>query len=126
MRYNYDQRTEDAFMLRWATVFLILAMPGCSARQPPSVQHVDLAELEAATKHLVFFNYTGNDSQFHYFRTKDGSRYKLDRSTWNMPLAFPVDGGAELYVTVRDGQIALPDPQKMSGLHEGELMGHQE
>ena len=90
------------------------------------MKHVNLAELEAETKNLVFFNYTGSDSQFHYFRTKEGKRYKLDRSAWQLPMAFPPDAGMQLFVTVKEGKVTVPDPKKMAELSESELLPPEE
>jgi hypothetical protein len=69
-------------MFRWLVLLLALVTAGCGSREGSTVKRVNRAELEAETKNLVFFNYTGSDSQFHYFRTKEGKRYKLDRSAW--------------------------------------------
>jgi hypothetical protein len=90
------------------------------------MRHVNLAELEAETKHLVFFNYTGSDSRFHYFTTREGERYKLDRSAWQLPMAFPAGAGMQLFVTVKGGKITAPDPHKMAELSEDDLLPRED
>jgi hypothetical protein len=113
-------------MFRLLVLMLALVAVGCRSREGSTVKRVSLAELEAETKHLVFFNYTGSDAQFHYFTTKEGKRYKLDRSAWQLPMAFPPDSGMQLFVTVKDGKVTVPDPKTMGSLPESELLPPEE
>jgi hypothetical protein len=102
-------------MPRLPVLMLALLVAGCGSRDGTAVKHVNLGELEAATKHLLFFNYTGSDAQFHYFTTGEGKHYKLDRAAWQLPMVLPPDGGMQLFVTVKDGKVTVPDPRKMAG-----------
>jgi hypothetical protein len=90
------------------------------------MKHVSLAELEAETRHLVFFNYTGSDGRFHYFTTREGEHYQLDRSAWQLPMAFPVGAGMQLFITVKGGKLTAPDPMKMAELSEDDLLPWEE
>src|SRR5437899_2381909 len=116
----------DAPMVRWLLLLLGLVAAGCGSREGSAVKQVNLAELEAETKHLVFFNYIGSDPQSHYFTTKEGKRYKLDRSAWQLPMAFPTNAGMQLFVTVKEGKVTVPDPKKLSELPDGELLPQEE
>jgi hypothetical protein len=105
--------------MRWLFLVLALLLAGCGSREASAVKHVSVAELEAETKHLLFFNYLGGDAQFHYFLTGEGKRYKLDRAAWALPLVHPPDAGVQLFVTVKDGKVTVPDPKKMADLFGG-------
>lgn len=102
-------------------VFLTLA--GCQ-KQPASSEpkQVSIAELGKETDHLVFFNYVGSDDDFHHFTTAEGKRYKVPRAEWKNPQPFPLNGGMQLFMTVRDGKLTVPDPKEMAGLSEDELL----
>lgn len=102
---------------------MILLLGGCRA-QPTSSEpkQVSIAELGTETDHLIFFNYVGSDADFHHFTTAEGKRYKVPRAEWSNPSPFPLNGGMQLFMTVRDGKLAVPDPKEMAALSEDELM----
>jgi hypothetical protein len=79
------------------------------------MKQVTLAELEKVTKALPFFSYTGNDEQFHYFKTPT-RLYKVTREEWpqpNMPRVAP-SMGIELFVRIQDGKVTVPDPKDVA------------
>lgn len=97
------------------------------AQKETGTKEVTIRELEEKTAHLPFFNWVGSDKHFHYFVTREGQRYKVQRARWQMPesmagfLPRPADGMA-LFVTVKNGRIIIPDPSKMADLPDNELM----
>jgi hypothetical protein len=87
---------------------------GCTSKLENTAKQVSLSQLANETKHLVFFNYSGSDSEFHYFKTSEGKCYKLDLSEWKTPRTWTTDAGIELFVSMREGKLTVPDPKKMS------------
>ena len=81
-----------------------------------------MAQLASETDHLVFFNYVGSDAEFHYFTTAERKRYKVPLAEWNNPRPFPLDGGMQLFMAVKDGKLTTPDPNEMASLSEDELL----
>jgi hypothetical protein len=90
-----------------------------------SEAQVTLHELERETEYLPFIHWVGSDKHFHHFLTRDGKRYKVKRSEWQLPphmAALPRFGdGVALFVKVRDGKITVPDPEQLEGLSEDDL-----
>ena len=104
------------------TIALALAA-GCGTKEAsPGVKQVTVAELGKETDHLIFFKYVGSDTEFHYFTTAESKRYKVLRSEWNTPRPFPLDGGMQLFMTVKNDKLTAPDPKEMAGLSEDELL----
>ena len=103
--------------LRFIIIPSCLILVGCAQQGTKSAtKQVSLPELEKETAHLNFFSYTGNDQEFHYFKTSSGS-YKVKRSEWSIPLNLPpMPQGTELFVTVKDGKVTIPDPKLMQDL----------
>lgn len=84
-------------------------------------RQVSMAQLGRETDHLVFFSYVGSDTEFHHFTTAEDRRYTVARAEWDNPKPFALDGGIELFVSVRDGQLTVPDPNELAALSEDEL-----
>jgi hypothetical protein len=102
---------------------MFLPLVGCQTQPASSGEkQVSVAELGSETDHLVLFNYVGSDSDFHHFTTAEGKHYKVPLSEWNNPRPFPLGGGMQLFMTVKDGKLTVPDPQEMSALSEDELI----
>ncbi len=100
---------------------------GCERQETGSaMKTVSIAELGKETDHLLFFNYVGSDADFHYFTTADDKQYRVARSEWNNPAAFPADGTMQFFMTVKDGKLTVPDPKEMSKLSNDELMHHDQ
>jgi hypothetical protein len=101
----------------------LVVVAGCQA-QPASTEpkRVSVTELGRETDHLVFFSYVGSDADFHYFTTAERKRYRVPRSEWNNALSFPPNGGMQLFMTVKDGKLTLPDDKEMAALSEDELL----
>ncbi len=104
---------------------LLLIFPfvsGCVTKEASSkVKQVSIEQLAKETDHLVFFSYIGSDAEFHYFKSVEGNRFKVLLSEWPNAQPFPLDGGMELFVTVKDGKLAVPDPKEMARLSEDQL-----
>jgi hypothetical protein len=81
-----------------------------------------VAELGSETDHLVFFNYVGSDADFHHFATAEGKRYKVSLAEWNNPRLFPLEGAMQLFMTVKDGKLTVPDPKELAALSEDEVL----
>jgi hypothetical protein len=111
-------------LTRLMLAFLI-ALPlasGCGAkRATDAFKQVTVAELGNETDHLPFFSYVGSDDELHYFRTSEGKRYKVHRSEVSNLGTFGVSDGLELFVTIKDGKVTVPDPKMMAGLSQEEL-----
>ncbi len=92
-----------------------------------AARQVTLRELERETAHLPFLSWVGSDKRFHYFATREGRRYRVNRSEWRLPphlgafLPRPGDGMA-LFVTVKDGKVTIPDPRKMADLSDQDML----
>jgi hypothetical protein len=101
----------------------LVIVAGCQT-QPASSEpkQVTVAELGNETDHLIFFNYVGSDAEFHYFTTAESKRYKVPRSERDNLVTFPLDGGMQLFMTVKDGNLIGPDPKEMAALSEEELL----
>jgi|GEM_PF-4694889 len=101
----------------------VAVVAGCHT-QPASSEpkQVTVAELGNETDHLIFFNYVGSDAEFHYFTTAESKRYKVPRSDRDNLVTFPLDGGMQLFMTVKDGKLTVPDPKEMAALSEEELL----
>jgi hypothetical protein len=111
-------------LMRISSVFLvILVVAGCGTKgSATGVKQVTVAELGKETDHLVFFNYVGSDNDFHYFTTAEKKRYKVPRAEWANPQPSPLDGGMQLFMTVKDGKLTVPDPKEMAQLSQDEIM----
>jgi hypothetical protein len=112
-------------MMRRVTrlVITVVIAAGCQTQPAsPEPKQVSVAELGSETGHLVFFNYLGSDADFHYFATAERKRYKVARAEWNNPVPFPLDGGMQFFMTVKDGKLTVPDPKEMAALSEDELL----
>jgi hypothetical protein len=111
--------------MRGISSFLVIValLAGCGTKEAsPAVKQVTVAELGQETDHLIYIKYVGSDTDFHYFTTAQSKRYKVPRSEWNNPRPFPRDGEMQLFMTVKDGQLTVPDPKEMAGLSEDELL----
>jgi hypothetical protein len=96
-----------------------------------AARQVTLRELERETAHLPFLNWVGSDKRFHYFVTREGEQYRVNRSEWQLPphmsTFMPRPGqGMALFVTVKDGKITVPDPRKMADLADDDLLSPPE
>jgi hypothetical protein len=101
----------------------LVVLAGCQTQQQSSEpEHVSVAELGSKTDHLVFFNYVGSDADFHYFTTAEQKRYKITLAEWDNSRPFPLNGGMQLFMTVKDGKLTVPDPKEMAGLSQDELL----
>jgi hypothetical protein len=121
---NFVNRHAGSVMSRAGQVLVALVLVAGCQTQPGSSgpKQVTIAELGNETGHLVFFNYVGSDADFHYFTTAEAKRYKVPRAEWNNPQPFPLDGGMQLFMTVKDGKLAIPDPKELAALSEEELL----
>ena len=110
-------------MLAGLSLVVAAILGGCGRQEGGSdMKTVSIAELGEETNHLLFFSYVGSDADFHYFTTTDDKQYRVARSEWNNPAAFPTDGTMQFFVTVKDGKLTVPDPKEMSKLSNDELM----
>jgi hypothetical protein len=103
-------------LARVGAIVGLLVLVGCGGSgAAPGMKQVTLAELEEETAALAFFSYTGNDEQFHYFKTPT-RLYKVKRDEWaqpNMPKVSP-ELGIEVFVRVKDGKVTVPDPKDVA------------
>jgi hypothetical protein len=102
------------------SVVLAIACGSSPAKDVALVQQVTVPELERATSQLVFFNYIGSDADFHYFTTAHGDRYKVSRPEWELPHTIPLGSGVQMFVSVRNGKLTVPDPEELEGLFQDE------
>ena len=106
-----------------ALLSALVVVAGCQTQPATSgPKQVSVAELGSETDHLLFFNYVGSDAEFHHFKTAEGKRYKVPLAEWNNPRPFPLEGGMQLFMTVKDGKLTVPDPNDMAALSEDELL----
>jgi hypothetical protein len=112
-------QARGGLMHKIRNLIIVVLVFGCRAQPAPSgPKQVDLIGLGKETEHLVFFNYIGTDAEYHYFRTAEGNSYKVSRADWNTPRTFPRDAGMELFMTVKNGKLTVPDPDEMATLTE--------
>jgi hypothetical protein len=103
----------------YALLAVAVLFAGCERKaDAPAVKTLTIAQLGKETDHLIFFSYVGSDGDFHYFTTAEGKQYQVARSEWKNPAAFPANGTMQLFMTVRDGKLTVPDPKEMSKLSE--------
>ena len=96
---------------------------GCGTKEvSPAAKQVTVAELGKETDHLIFFNYVGSDTEFHHFTTAESKRYKVLRSEWNTPRTFPLEGGMQLFMPVKNDKLTVPNPKEMAGRSEDDLL----
>jgi hypothetical protein len=96
-----------------AAMVVLLGCGGAGGPAAPTVKQLTLVELEKETAGLAFFSYTGNDQQFHYFKTPR-QLYKVNRAEWpNTPEVLP-DLGIEVFVRVKDGKVTVADPKDVA------------
>jgi hypothetical protein len=101
----------------------LMILAGCQTHPASSEpKQVSVAELGSETDHLICFNYVGSDADFHYFTTAERKRYKVPRAEWNNPRPFPLEGGIQLFMTVKDGKLTVPDPKEMATLSEDDVL----
>lgn len=77
-------------------------------------KRVSLAELEKATKGVPFLTLFGRDGRDYRFQAPDGRTFLVDRREVQPLLdasMYPVREGVGLFVTIKDGKIAVPDPK---------------
>ena len=118
-----DIRASSSVRRATRLLAILVVVAGCRARPASTgTAQVSVADLGTKTDHLVFFNYVGSDADFHYFTTAEGNRYKVSLAEWTIPRPFPLDGGMELFMTVKDGKLTVPDPKEMATLSEEELL----
>jgi hypothetical protein len=102
-----------------AFVFIV----GCQSPSTPTrPKQVSIAELGRETDHLVFFSYVGSDTEFHYFTTAEGKDFRVPFAEWTTAGAFARGTGMNLFVTVKDCKITVPDPTAMAALSEDEIL----
>src|SRR5688500_2475469 len=74
-----------------------------------NAREVSIEELECETQNLRYFFFIGGEGGFHYFGTPDGKLYRLPGNVMPLPpgRGWKV-GAAKMFVTIRDGKIAIP------------------
>jgi hypothetical protein len=129
MRPEYSRHLWFALALVVLIVILVKiqrsAPPADPALPGKSVKTVSVEQLGKETDHWIFFSYLGGKGEFDYFLTPDQKHYRVARSESKLYGRLWLDGDhgvrGQLFVTVRDGKITVPDPKVMSEISEYEL-----
>lgn len=83
-----------------------------------TIQEIDLVQLENLTRDDPFVGYAGAHSNFHYFETLSGDRFRVPHSDELPPLdtaAHPNDGTI-LFVAIRNGKVSPSRPELLQDI----------